>query len=71
MWMICRVDGFRHYQYRLEYSTDTFDDPFEALAGLDYKSMADLIVMSEEAVADMPLETLEWYNKKFILDYFA
>jgi len=33
--------------------------------------MADLIVMSEEAVADMPLETLEWYNEKFILDYFA
>jgi hypothetical protein len=33
--------------------------------------MAELIVMAEEAVAEMPLETLEWYHEKFILDYFA
>lgn len=71
MWVICGVDGFRHYRHCLEYSTDTFGDPFEALAGLDRKTMAELIVMSEEAVADMPLETLEWYHEKFILDYFA
>lgn len=71
MWVICGVDGFRHYRHCLEYSTDTFGDPFEALAGLDRKTMAELIVMAEEAVADMPLETLEWYHEKFILDYFA
>ena len=71
MWVVCGVDGFRHYRHCLEYSTDTFGDPFEALAGLDRKTMAELIVMSEEAVADMPLETLEWYHEKFILDYFA
>ena len=33
--------------------------------------LAELIVMAEEAVADMPLETLEWYHEKFILNYFA
>mmetsp|Transcript_32550 Transcript_32550/g.55499 ORF Transcript_32550/g.55499 Transcript_32550/m.55499 type:complete len:819 (-) Transcript_32550:128-2584(-) len=71
MWVICGVDGFRHYRHCLEYSTDTFGDPYEALAGLDRKTMAELIVMAEEAVADMPLETLEWYHEKFILDYFA
>lgn len=71
MWVVCGVDGFRHYRHCLEYSTDTFGDPFEALAGLDRKTMAELIVMAEEAVADMPLETLEWYHEKFILDYFA
>ena len=71
MWVICGVDGFRHYRHCLEYSTDTFGDPFEALAGLDRKTIAELIVMAEEAVADMPLETLEWYHEKFILDYFA
>lgn len=27
--------------------------------------------MSEEAVADMPLYSIEWYHEKFILDYFA
>ena len=32
---------------------------------------AELIVMSEEAVADMPLDSLEWYHEKYILDYFA
>lgn len=71
MWVVCGVDGFRHYRHCLEYSTDTFGNPFEALAGLDRKTMAELIVMAEEAVADMPLETLEWYHEKFILDYFA
>jgi hypothetical protein len=71
MWVVCGVDGFRHYRHCLEYSTDTFGDPFEALAGLDRKTVAELIVMAEEAVADMPLETLEWYHEKFILDYFA
>jgi hypothetical protein len=71
MWVVCGVDGFRHYRHCLEYSTDTFGDPFEALAGLDRKTMAELIVMAEEAVAEMPLETLEWYHEKFILDYFA
>ena len=65
------VSGFRHYRHCLEYSTDTFGDPFEALAGLDRKTMAELVVMAEEAVADMPLESLEWYHEKFILDYFA
>ena len=69
--VVCGVDGFRHYRHCLEYSTDTFGDPYEALAGLDRKTMAELIVMAEEAVADMPLETLEWYHEKFILDYFA
>ncbi|KAL7484409.1 hypothetical protein ACHAW6_010050 [Cyclotella cf. meneghiniana] len=71
MWVVCGVDGFRHYRHCLEYSTDTFGDPFEALAGLDRKTVAELIVMAEEAVAEMPLETLEWYHEKFILDYFA
>lgn len=71
MWVVCGVDGFRHYRHCLEYSTDTFGDPYEALAGLDRKTMAELIVMAEEAVAEMPLETLEWYHEKFILDYFA
>ena len=27
--------------------------------------------MAEEAVADMALDSLEWYHEKFILDYFA
>lgn len=27
--------------------------------------------MAEEAVADTPLESLEWFQEKFILDYFA
>ena len=27
--------------------------------------------MAEEAVADMPLDNLEWFHEKFILDYFA
>ena len=45
--------------------------PYEALEGLDRKTMAELIVMAEEAVADTPLEELEWYQEKYILDYFA
>lgn len=71
MWTVCGVDGFRHYRHCLEYSTDSFGDPYEALEGLDRKTMAEIIVMAEEAVADTPLENLEWYQEKFILDYFA
>jgi hypothetical protein len=71
MWTVCGVDGFRHYRHCLEYNTDSFGDPYEALEGLDRKTMAELIVMAEEAVADTPLEELEWYQEKFILDYFA
>mmetsp|Transcript_10422 Transcript_10422/g.14724 ORF Transcript_10422/g.14724 Transcript_10422/m.14724 type:complete len:711 (-) Transcript_10422:216-2348(-) len=71
MWVVCGVDGFRHYRHCLEYSTDSFDDPYDALDGLDRKVVAELIVMSEEAVADTPLDELEWYQEKYILDYFA
>ena len=71
MWIVCGVNGFQHYRHCLEYSTDTFRDPFEALAGLDRKTMAELIVMAEEAVADVPLESLEWQQENSILDYFA
>lgn len=71
MWVVCGVDGFRHYRHCLEYSTDSFVDPYDALTGLDRKTMAELIVMAEEAVADMPLDALEWYHEKYILDYFA
>lgn len=71
LWTVCGVDGFRHYRHCLEYSTDSFADPFDALEGLDRKTMAELIVMAEEAVADTPLDNLEWYQEKFILDYFS
>jgi len=71
MWIICGVDGFRHYRHCVEYNTDSFDDAYDALDGLDRKTMAELIVMAEEAVADTPLDNLEWYHEKFILDYFA
>mmetsp|Transcript_24310 Transcript_24310/g.52667 ORF Transcript_24310/g.52667 Transcript_24310/m.52667 type:complete len:779 (-) Transcript_24310:222-2558(-) len=71
MWVVCGVDGFRHYRHCLEYSTDSFADPYESLDGLDRKTVAELIVMAEEAVADMPLDSLEWYHEKYILDYFA
>lgn len=71
MWVVCGVDGFRHYRHCLEYSTDSFADPYESLDGLDRKTVAELIVMSEEAVADMPLDSLEWYHEKYIVDYFA
>lgn len=71
MWVICGVDGFRHYRHCLEYSTDSFSDPYDALEGLDRKSVAELIVVAEEAVADMPLDDLEWFHEKYILDYFA
>ena len=27
--------------------------------------------MAEEAVAEMPLDSVEWYNEQYILDYFA
>jgi hypothetical protein len=33
--------------------------------------MAELIVMAEEAVSEIPLESLEWFQEKYILDYFA
>ena len=71
LWTVCGVDGFRHYRHCLEYSTDSFGDPYDALDGLDRKTMAELIVMAEEAVADTPLDSLEWFQEKYILDYFA
>lgn len=71
MWVVCGVDGFRHYRHCLEYSTDSFGDPYDSLDGLDRKTMAELIVMAEEAVADMPLDNIEWFHEKYILDYFA
>ena len=60
MWVVCGVDGFRHYRHCLEYSTDSFADAYDALDGLDRKTVAELIVMAEEAVAATPLENLEW-----------
>ena len=60
MWVICGVDGFRHYRHCMEYSTDSFSDAYDALEGLDRKTKAELIVMAEEAVAETPLENLEW-----------
>lgn len=71
MWTVCGVDGFRHYRHCVEYNTDSFDDAYEALDGLDRKTMAELIVMAEEAVAETPLDNLDWYHEKYILDYFA
>lgn len=71
MWVICGIDGFRHYRHCLEYATDSFADAYDALSGLDKKTLAELIVVAEEAVADMPLDNLEWFHEKFILDYFA
>lgn len=71
MWVVCGVDGFRHYRHCLEYNTDSFQDAHDALEGLDRKTMAELIVMAEEAVADTPLDSLEWFQEKYILDYFA
>lgn len=71
MWVVCGVDGFRHYRHGLEYSTDSFRNPFDALANLDRKTLAELIVMAEEAVAGMPLDSMKWYHEKYILDYFA
>jgi len=71
MWLVCGVDGFRHYRHCVEYNTDSFENAFDALDGLDRKTMAELIVMAEEAVAETPLDSLEWFQEKFILDYFA
>eukprot|EP00980_Cylindrotheca_fusiformis_P022445 scaffold9308_cov115-Cylindrotheca_fusiformis.AAC.8 len=71
MWLVCGVDGFRHYRHCLEYNTDSFENAYDALEGLDRKTMAELIVMAEEAVAETPLDDLEWFQEKFILDYFA
>jgi len=71
MWVVCGVDGFRHYRHCVEYKTDSFEDAYDALDGLDRKTMAELIVMAEEAVADTPMDNLEWYHEKYILDYFA
>lgn len=62
MWTVCGVDGFRHYRHCLEYNTDSFSDAYDALDGLDRKTMAELIVMAEEAVADTPLDSLEWFQ---------
>lgn len=71
MWLICGVDGFRHFRHSTEYATDSFPDSFDALEGLDRKTRAEIIIMAEEAVAAMPLDTLEWHQEKYILDYFA
>jgi len=71
MWVVCGIDGFRHYRHCLEYKTDTFENPYDALVGLERKTMAELLVMAEEAVSDMPLDNIEWYHEKYILDYFA
>lgn len=71
MWVVCGVDGFRHYRHCVEYNTDSFEDAYDALDGLDRKTMAELVVVAEEAVSETPLENLEWYHEKFILDYFA
>ena len=71
LWVVCGVDGFRHYRHCVEYNTDSFDNAYDALDGLDRKTMAELIVMAEEAVAETPLDNLDWYHEKYILDYFA
>lgn len=71
MWVVCGVGGFRHYRHCVEYSTDSFENSFDALDGLDRKTMAELIVMSEEAVAETPLDNLDWYHERSILDYYA
>ncbi|KAL3910269.1 MAG: hypothetical protein SGARI_002206 [Bacillariaceae sp.] len=71
MWLVCGVDGFRHYRHCVEYNTDSFENAYDALEGLDRKTMAELIVMAEEAVAETPMDSLEWFQEKFILDYFA
>lgn len=39
MWVVCGVDGFRHYRHSLEYSTDSFKNPYDALANLDRKTL--------------------------------
>lgn len=71
LWIICGVDGFRHYRHCLEYSTDSFHNPYDSLVGLDRKTTAELIVLAEEAVSEAPLENLQWYHENKILDYFA
>lgn len=71
MWTVCGVDGFRHYRHCVEYNTDEFEDPYDSLDGLDRKTVAELIVMAEEAVVYTPLSNLEWYHEKQILDYFS
>jgi len=32
---------------------------------------SEIIVVAEEAVAEMPLDNIEYFHEKFILDYFA
>jgi hypothetical protein len=39
MWVVCGIDGFRHYRHCLEYKTDTFENPYDALVGLERKTM--------------------------------
>jgi len=51
-----------------KYNTDSFQDLYDALANLDDKTHAELIVMAKEAAAGMPLNILEWYHEKYILD---
>ncbi|KAL7563910.1 hypothetical protein ACA910_008042 [Epithemia clementina (nom. ined.)] len=71
MWVVCGVDGYRHYRHCLEYNTDSFVDAYDALDGVERKTMSELIVVAEEDVAETPLESLEWYHEKYILNYFA
>mmetsp|Transcript_1672 Transcript_1672/g.2267 ORF Transcript_1672/g.2267 Transcript_1672/m.2267 type:complete len:866 (+) Transcript_1672:125-2722(+) len=71
MWSVCGVDGYKHYRHAIEYNTDSFKDPYRALDGLDSKSIAELTVVAEERVADVPLEQLEWHHESHILDYTA
>jgi len=39
LWVVCGVDGFRHYRHCLEYNTDSFSDPYDSLANLDSKTL--------------------------------
>jgi hypothetical protein len=71
MWLVCGVDGFRHYRHCVEYQTDSFPDPYHALHNLDRKARGEIILMAEEAVAGMPMDHLDWYHEKYMLDYFA
>jgi len=71
MYAICGVDGYRHYRHSLEYSTDTFRNPYQALQGLETQVVAEMIVIAEETVSDVPLYNLQWFQEKYMLDYYA
>lgn len=51
MWVICGIDGFRHYRHCLEYATDSFVDAYDALTGLDKKTLyvPELFVLNNTA----------------------